>query len=122
MKTFVLGFILLLIFGISKGQDSIIHRVILIGDAGEINHKQTPVIKNASDHVLESKTTVLYLGDNIYPAGIGLPGSAEEEETKNILRSQFIPMRAKKASVYFIPGNHDWDKSGKKGLEKIKLQ
>ncbi|RZJ78609.1 MAG: hypothetical protein EOO47_13290, partial [Flavobacterium sp.] len=32
------------------------------------------------------------------------------------------PMRAKGATVYFIPGNHDWDKSGPNGLAKIQAQ
>ena len=43
---------------------------------------------------------------------MGLPGSKEEEKTKNILQSQYSPMRSKGAPVYFIPGNHDWDKDG----------
>src|SRR6266700_1207144 len=53
---------------------------------------------------------------------MGLHGSKEEETTRQILRSQFMPMREKGASVYFIPGNHDWDRMGPKGLEKIKAQ
>src|SRR5690606_13119291 len=53
---------------------------------------------------------------------LGLPGSEEEEETKEILRSQYEPMRQKGAPVYFIPGNHDWDRMGKLGLEKIQAQ
>jgi UDP-2,3-diacylglucosamine pyrophosphatase LpxH len=31
-------------------------------------------------------------------------------------------MRSKGAPVYFIPGNHDWDRMGTDGLQKIKLQ
>ena len=31
-------------------------------------------------------------------------------------------MRSKGAPVYFIPGNHDWDKGGKNGLAKIKQE
>src|SRR5690606_22849918 len=37
-------------------------------------------------------------------------------------RSQYGPMRATGAPVYFIPGNHDWDKSGEDGLAKIRAQ
>lgn len=103
-------------------QDSILNRVIFIGDAGEINFKQETIIPLAADLVLKGKTSVLFLGDNIYPRGMGLPGSEEELETAEILRSQFEPMRAKGAPVYFIPGNHDWDKMGKDGLAKIRAQ
>ncbi|MEJ5960989.1 metallophosphoesterase [Pedobacter immunditicola] len=120
-------FLILLTFlhlGNLHGQpaDSIVSRVILIGDAGEVHVAQAAVIKHAADNILRHKTNVLFLGDNIYPDGMGLPGSENEEKTKAILRSQFIPMRKNGAAVYFIPGNHDWDYSGKNGLAKIQRQ
>lgn len=113
-------FILLGSFTFSFGQDSIRRRVILIGDAGEINPKQHQALNDAAASVIAGKTTVMFLGDNIYPRGMGLPGSEEEEATQQILRSQFGPMRAMGAPVYFVPGNHDWDKSGRNGLAKIR--
>ncbi|HUH19636.1 BamA/TamA family outer membrane protein [Albibacterium sp.] len=103
-------------------QNKIENRVILIGDAGELNFKQETIIPRAADLIIKDKTTVFYLGDNIYPRGLGLPGSEEEEESKEILRSQYAPMRANGAPVYFIPGNHDWDRMGELGLEKIVAQ
>lgn len=109
-------------FKSATAQDSIVQRIIFIGDAGEINYQQETVIPYAADHILSGKTTVMYLGDNIYPHGIGLEGSAEQEGTRQILRSQYEPMRAKGAPVYFVPGNHDWDRMGKLGLAKIKEQ
>jgi hypothetical protein len=102
--------------------DSVFSRVIFIGDAGEMDMEQNAVLKHAASHIIKGKTTVMYLGDNIYPRGMGLPGSKEEETTKQILRSQYQPMRANGAPVYFIPGNHDWDKMGPRGLAKIKQQ
>jgi hypothetical protein len=105
-----------------KSQDSVLYRIIMIGDAGEIDKEQQAVIPAASNLILQHKTIVIYLGDNIYPRGIGLPGSDDEGETKAILQSQYKPMRDKGAAVYFIPGNHDWDKMGKDGLAKIKRE
>lgn len=116
--------IFLLISGYAEAQltDSVVSRVILIGDAGEMDLQQGGVIGSASGKVLQGKTTVFYLGDNIYPRGMGLPGSREEQQTHEIIRSQYTPFRASGAPVYFIPGNHDWDKSGPLGLEKIRRQ
>ncbi|RYG54433.1 MAG: hypothetical protein EOO01_01565, partial [Chitinophagaceae bacterium] len=105
-----------------SAQDSIRYRVILVGDAGEMNKEQQKALQHAAGHVLSGKTSVFYLGDNIYPRGMALPGSGNVLETQEILRSQYGPMRAKGAPVYFVPGNHDWDKSGPAGLTKIKLQ
>jgi hypothetical protein len=113
-----------LISGYAKAQqtDSIVSRIILIGDAGEMDLQQGGVIGNASAKVLQGKTTVFYLGDNIYPRGMGLPGSKEEQQTHEIIKSQYTPFRTMGAPVYFIPGNHDWDKSGPLGLAKIRRQ
>lgn len=107
---------------VAKNTDSVVSRMLLIGDAGEMDRQQGGVISHASGNVLRGKTTVFYLGDNIYPGGMGLPGSPEEQETKDIITSQFKPFRILEAPVYFIPGNHDWDKSGPLGLAKVRRQ
>ena len=121
-KSGLLIFMLLSIFNVhvSTAQENISHRLILIGDAGEINPAQTKVISEASRFVMKGKTTTLFLGDNIYPSGLGLPKSANEKSTKEILQSQYVPLRKAGSAVYFLTGNHDWDKFGKNGLEKIK--
>lgn len=112
----------LLIFQlIGVAQDSIISRIILIGDAGEINKGQQFIIQDALQKAIPGKTIVLYLGDNIYPQGIALPGSSNETKTgtHNILESQYKLFRENNIPVYFIPGNHDWDRSGPDGFKKI---
>ncbi len=106
----------------SFAQDSVVQRIILIGDAGEIGPQQKQVIGSAAGRIIPSRTTVVFLGDNIYPTGMALPGSKKEKETQQIIRSQYEPMRSKGAPVYFIPGNHDWDRMGPDGLKKIKRQ
>jgi len=111
---------LLSFFSSATAQDSILHRIIFIGDAGEINGWQKSTIANAATKVLPGKTSMFYLGDNIYPSGLSLPGNPGEESTREILKSQYLPIRAAGSPVYFIPGNHDWDKSGPEGLAKIK--
>lgn len=114
---------MLFLFGHTIGSNAQVRsRLILIGDAGEQTAAQKAVVNQAAQLVLEGKTTVLYLGDNIYSRGMGLSGSEGESKDQEILRSQFVPLRNKGAAVYFIPGNHDWDKSGKLGLAKIKAQ
>ncbi|RYG10751.1 MAG: hypothetical protein EOO07_21660, partial [Chitinophagaceae bacterium] len=112
----------LLIATSAHAQDSVKYRVILIGDAGEMNSGQAESLKNAAKHVIKGKTSTLYLGDNIYPVGMAIPGFGSFEETSKILQSQFKPMRDAGSAVYFIPGNHDWDKSGPNGLAKIQAQ
>lgn len=114
--------LLLLAPCVLKAQNNIAQRLIYIGDAGEADKQQGGVLTHAQAKIIPGKTTVFYLGDNIYPTGMGLPGSKEEKETEAILQSQYQPMRAKGAPVYFIPGNHDWDRMGPNGLAKMKRQ
>jgi len=121
-KLYILSFIVLLTVHATAQVDTILSRIIFIGDAGETNQHQKKLIAHASANILTGKTTVIYLGDNIYPSGMALPGSKNDTVTKDILRSQFVPMRSKNAAVYFIPGNHDWDRMGAHGLEKIIAQ
>jgi hypothetical protein len=102
--------------------DSLRLRLILIGDAGEMGPEQQRLMPHAAKQVVPGKTTVFFLGDNIYPRGMGIDEGADEERGQSILRSQFEPLRLAGAKVYFIPGNHDWDRQGLLGLQKIRRQ
>lgn len=102
----------------SIAQDSLQCRIILIGDAGEVNAAQQAILSSAIEKKIPGKTIVLFLGDNVYPQGIELSGDKKDSSVR-ILRSQFEGLRKNDIPVYFIPGNHDWDKSGKDGYEKI---
>ena len=121
-KIFLLIAIQVFIFINVFAQDSIKSRIILIGDAGKIDKQQQAVLADAANHIIQGKTSVIFLGDNIYPDGMALAGSADSAITQDILRSQFAPMREKNAAVYFVPGNHDWDEMGRNGLAKIRQQ
>src|SRR4051812_13400492 len=103
----------------AQAQEAIITRTILIGDAGQLDSGQQQVIRSAAKQILKGKTTVLFLGDDVYPRGMALQGTADQEHTRDILKSQFEPMRAGGGKVYFLPGNHDWDRSGPQGLRKV---
>lgn len=88
-------------------QADLIHRVVLIGDAG-VPMDSEPVLESlgrwADAHA--EQTSVLFLGDNVYPAGVEEGAVAEGEE---ILRKQ---VAATRATRIFVPGNHDWGHVG----------
>jgi hypothetical protein len=119
MGKIVLRLLLLLLpFNSLYAQSDVQQRILLIGDAGEINPTQSKIIKEAIGQSLSGKTTVLFLGDNIYPKGFELDGD-KKQNSEAILRSQFEGFRKMGIPVYFVPGNHDWDKSGPDGFKKI---
>ncbi|MGJ1205801.1 metallophosphoesterase [Sphingobacterium lactis] len=119
MRHFVLLYFLFL--SVCTFGQEVERRLILFGDAGETNSKQTFLIDKANHLQLPGKTTVFYMGDNIYPSGMGLT-PPESEETAAILRSQFEGFRKEDVPVYFLAGNHDWDHTGKEGLAKVQAQ
>jgi Omp85 superfamily domain/Calcineurin-like phosphoesterase len=118
IKSSILLTLAVLCIHAAMAQNTIQQRIILIGDAGEKNTIQQSIIAHALQHTIDQKTTALFLGDNVYPKGVELSGE-KKEATLAIFRSQFEALRQKNVPVYFISGNHDWDKSGPLGFQKI---
>ena len=102
----------LLSIGCMAQTDSIISRIFLIGDAGELydngkHHVIDWLAKNVDFN--DSSNTVVFLGDNIYPYGMPMKSnSAEYLQAKAIIDYQINLTKDKKAKSFFIPGNHDW--------------
>lgn len=90
-------------------QDSLQATIVLIGDAGQLTNGKQPVVHSVQQHIpLDSKTTVIYLGDNLYKTGLPDDAMPTYEIAKAPLDSQITIAGNKKVNVYFIPGNHDW--------------
>ena len=109
----------------SVSTNPIEHRVFFIGDAGEETDEQRRVLKSLREQVTNSQvpTTVVYLGDNIYP--VGMPSKKDSIErivAANALRRQVEAVADLGAEVIFIPGNHDWKKGKPKGRKAVKRQ
>lgn len=97
------------------------HTFYLVGDAGnadETKAKETLLLLENRLEQSDKKSTLLFLGDNIYPKGF--PNSDDKKEqdlAKTKLTNQLQLAKKFKGKTIFIPGNHDWY-SGIKGLER----
>lgn len=116
-----LSFLLLILFTKIYAQDSIQATILLIGDAGALTNGRHPVVDAAKKTVkMDEKTTVLYLGDNLYKTGLPDDAVPNFAVAKAPLDSQIHITRGNtKTKVYFIPGNHDWANGGKNGYQSI---
>jgi len=104
-------------------EDSILQRIILIGDAGQLIKGKHPVVDAVrATMTLDSKTTVLYLGDNLYKVGLPDEQSQLYKESRAVLDSQLSVADGTPAKVYMIPGNHDWQNGGRSGYDAILRQ
>jgi hypothetical protein len=99
----------------------IAHTFFLVGDAGNADEGKAQETLALLENRLEKsnkKSTLLFLGDNIYPKGFPNNDSPNEcalAETK--LTNQLQLSKNFKGKTIFIPGNHDWH-SGIGGLER----
>jgi Calcineurin-like phosphoesterase len=88
------------------------HRFYLIGDAGYANEPHTQAMLSIISEKLDKEgknTTLLYLGDNIYPEGMPPDnGSQERKDGEASLASQMKLSKLFPGQTFMIPGNHDW--------------
>jgi hypothetical protein len=96
--------------------DTVRHRVFLIGDAGDLAGDGHPVIDWIKSNVDmdDPKNTVIYLGDNIYDLGLPPEGDPQYPYYRRVIDHQISLVRGKKSRAFFVMGNHDW-KNGKQG-------
>jgi calcineurin-like phosphoesterase family protein len=96
----------------------------LIGDGGAPNPHGEPVLEALRHDIGPNggRSVVLFLGDNVYPRGLPASGQPDRKEAERRLGTQVETVTRAGAVAYFVPGNHDWARSGKEGWESIRRQ
>ena len=99
--------------------------IYALGDAGYSNKQSGAVLKQLSEVTTNNQapSMVIFLGDNVYPAGIP-PESKKKgnDRAKEILKNQIDSLSSYKGEIVFIPGNHDWNGLKKGGIDFIRRQ
>lgn len=104
-------------------QDSLQATIVLLGDAGQLIKGKTPVLSAVRNAIpFNNKTTIVYLGDNLYQSGLPDDATPNYEAIKAPLDSQILIAKGTDARVYMIPGNHDWQNGGHGGYETMMRQ
>ncbi len=110
--------------------------LFVMGDAGEAHRDSDPVMRVMQADVerwssllpRDSAAVVLFLGDNIYPAGLHDATDPQFPEDSAKLQAQIdvvngVQARAKGVRGIFIPGNHDWGQTkGLVGVDRLRNQ
>jgi hypothetical protein len=101
-------------------QDSVAYRIVLIGDGGELTNGRHPVAEAVKKMIpLDARTTIIYLGDNLYKHGLPDDQTLGYNEAKAVLDSQLSIADGTPATIYMIPGNHDWNNGSRNGYDAI---
>ena len=98
--------------------------LFLIGDAGEPDPRERSRILDslyAQTSIMPEKNMIVFLGDNVYPDGIPEEGRAEYADARRRLQVQVNAVPPGVRAI-FLPGNHDWSKTGPFGLYAVRLQ
>lgn len=99
------------------------HSLFLIGDAGHaLPGDRTMMRVTEFVEPLKDRATVIFLGDNIYPAGLPEPGDPYRRTAEAILEVQLDVPRLAGVRGIVIPGNHDWAHGGEDGWNAIRRQ
>lgn len=96
-------------------QSDMPYSVYLIGDAGEDTVSGKALIMLKEKLINDSSSTVVFLGDNVYPDGF----KKDNYKSELKMRSQLNILKDYKGRAYFIPGNHDWSAQKRNGLKRI---
>lgn len=85
------------------------HSIYLIGDAGKDTTPGPALLMLEEELKLHPTSSVLFLGDNIYPAGLeGKEGAKKQRLSELKLLSQLERTENHEGYVFWVPGNHDW--------------
>lgn len=94
----------------------------LIGDAGGDGDGGSTYALDAFKKVVDTAQTngdyAIFLGDNIYDAGLPKKNHPERANAERILNAQIATVQNFKGKTLFIPGNHDWYADGVEGVKR----
>lgn len=102
---------------------AIVQSILLAGDAGAPRPDDPTLAALAREAArFPAHTTVIFLGDNIYPTGLSTTGSSRRPEDERRLSAQLATIQESGARGVFVPGNHDWDDGGQDGWQAVLRQ
>ena len=99
------------------------HSILLIGDI-KYPATDSSLVMLMKDKLIEfgDKGSILVLGDIVYPHGLPSPESKEHIAAKADMDVILRHLYGFGGNIIFIPGNHDWDRGGNEGLERLLFQ
>ena len=104
----------------AQGIDPVVQTIYLIGDTGKDTIPSEVLQMMAFETFDDSLSTILFLGDNVYPEGNNpARWKVAEKEAERKLFSQLELFQTFNGKIYMLPGNHDWSNGKPSGLRAV---
>jgi predicted phosphodiesterase len=115
--------------GWHKHEPEVDHRVnytvLLIGDAGAPKLDGNDSVLNLISREIEDSGpnhATIFLGDNIYPRGLPPQTHQLRSISEQRIKAQMDIFKSYVGNVFFISGNHDWNKGKSNGFAYLQRQ
>ncbi len=104
------------------GPAEVVQSLLLIGDAGHPAAAGEPVLVALGRDLARDpvRSTVAFLGDDVYLNGLPGPDHPQIEEMRRRIDAQTAVVVASGARGVMIPGNHDWERGGAGGWAAVR--
>ena len=104
----------------SESEGVLHYRLLLLGDGGDPKQDE-PTLKTLGEWARKdsTKTSIVFLGDNMYPEGMT---ERKKHEAEDRLTPQLAVVKTADVHGLFIPGNHDWASGGTEGFSAVLTQ
>ena len=120
-KALPLLFFFLTFVSATAQQSNKAFHLYLIGDGGDLTKNPASYQKFLQQQFNNDRTpsAVIFLGDNIYKKGIPEVGNRDRKRTEEILQAHLDLAKGFQGKIFFVPGNHDWKRGSRDGLQYI---
>lgn len=113
--------ILILLPG-AKAQDNVVYSVYLIGDTGKDTIAPAALQLLAFESFDDSLSSIIMLGDNLYPSGIRQSEPLNETTAGRALVSRYEQFVSYRGNIHILPGERDWSNGKTSGLKALNSQ
>jgi hypothetical protein len=102
-----------------------LYTIYAVGDAGDADYQEPSThfqLLKAELSAEGENSSLVFLGDNIYPAGLPPKDAGARAEKELVLDAQMAVAEDFAGQPYMIPGNHDWNRWQRGGRKAVKRQ
>ena len=96
----------------------VVASLLVVGDGGAIADDSAALVR-AHLELAPDTTSIVLLGDNIYPAGLPAEGDPSRAVAEGRLKKLIELGAGLAVRMVFVPGNHDWSDSGPDGVRAV---